>query len=142
MTNVEIAKTLSLVGAVFSMVFGIIYLLWGIVQAAIFHSTYYNYWYRSSYWIGIWILLGLPWIIYGIISLIFGILTLAVARKRLFDASTLKTGAIMCFIFGGISAGAIGGILTIVAAILAILAWDEQKKATEVPPSPPPPPPR
>jgi len=75
--------------------------------------------------------LGLPWLIYGILSLIFGALTLTVARKYLFDTSTLKTGAIMCFVFGGISAGAIGGILTIVAGILAIIAWNEQRRAAE-----------
>jgi hypothetical protein len=137
MTNIETAKTLSLFGAILSVVVGAIYLLLGMAEAAIFRSTYYDYWAGPSYWIGLWILWGLPWMIYGIFSLIFGILTLAVARKRLFDASTLKTGAIMCFIFGGISAGAIGGILTIVAGILAIIAWDEQRKAAETPSSAP-----
>jgi vacuolar-type H+-ATPase subunit I/STV1 len=135
MTEVETAKTLSLVGAILSIVFGIVYFLWGIAQVAIFYNTYNGYWYGSSYWI----LLGLSFVIYGIISLIFGILTLAVARKCLFDASTLKSGAIMCFIFGGISAAAIGGILTIIAGILAIIAWDEQRKAAEAPPRTPPP---
>jgi hypothetical protein len=137
MTNVETAKTLSLVGAILSTVLGVVYFLWGMTQVAIFYNVYNGYLYGSSYWI--WVL-GLSFMIYGIISLIFGILTLAVARKRLFDVSTLKTGAIMCFIFGGISAGAVGGILTIIAGILAIIAWDEQRKAAETPPRPPPPP--
>jgi hypothetical protein len=142
MADVGTAKTLALVGGILSVVFGVVYFLWGIALAAMFYNTYNNYYYSSNYWTGIWILLGLPWVIYGIISLIFGILTLAVARKRLFEASTLKTGAIMCFIFGGISAAAIGGALTIVGGILAILAWnDEQRKAGEAQPSVPPPPP-
>jgi vacuolar-type H+-ATPase subunit I/STV1 len=137
-TNVETAKTLSFIGAILSMVFGVIYLLWGIALVAIINNTYYNINYLGwAYVVG----LGLPWMIYGTISLIFGILTLTVARKNLVDASTLKSGAIMCFIFGGISAGAIGGIVTIVAGILSIMAWDEQRKAAEAPPPPPPNPP-
>jgi vacuolar-type H+-ATPase subunit I/STV1 len=133
MINVETAKTLSLVGAILSIVFGAVYILFGMTQVAIFYNTYNGYWYGSSYWT----LLGLSFVIYGIISLILGILTLAVARKCLVDASTLKTGAIMCFIFGGISVAAIGGILTIVAGVLAIIAWDEERKAAEASPKPP-----
>lgn len=53
-------------------------------------------------------------------------------------ASEFRTGAIMCFIFGGISAGAIGGTITIVAGILATLAWYDQTKTVKVKPPPKP----
>jgi vacuolar-type H+-ATPase subunit I/STV1 len=129
MTNVDTANTLTLIGAILSMVFGTIYVLWGIVQVIFLYSW--------GYWIGY---VGIPWIIYGILSLIFGSLTLIIARKSLLEGD-LKTGAIMCFIFGGITVAAIGGILAIVAGVLAIIAWNEQRRAAEVPPTPPPPPP-
>jgi len=115
MGNVETAKLLSYIGGILSLVFGTIYLIWGIVQALIL-----------PWW---WFFAGMNWIIYGIICLIFGPLTLFMARPHLTEGEDLKTGAIMCFIFGGISSGAIGGILTIVAGILAIIAWNEQRKA-------------
>jgi len=125
MGHADTAKTLTLVGAILSMVLGIIYLVWGIVQIATFPS-----WLKF---------LGVSWLIYGIISLIFGFLTLFLARKELLQGD-LKTGAIMCFIFGGITSAAIGGILTVVAGILAIIAWNEQRSVAEAPPPPPPPP--
>lgn len=132
MTSVETAKTLALVGAILSIVLGTIYILWGIVQVV---TLYYSFW-GYGFWMGY---LGYPWIIYGILALIFGALTF-LARRNLFEGD-LKTGAVMCFVFGGISAAAIGGILTIVAGILSIIAWNEQRRVAEAPPSPPPPPP-
>jgi len=126
MTNVDTANTLTLIGAILSMVLGTVYILWGIAQAIM--------------WVWIGGFLGFPWIIYGILSLIFGSLTLIIARKNLLEGD-LKTGAIMCFVFGGITVAAIGGILAIVAGVLAIIAWNEQRRAAEVPPTAPPPPP-
>jgi len=125
--SVETANTLTFVGGILSMVFGTIYLLGGIVQATL---EYYN----------AGIFLGFPWIIGGILALIFGMLTLFIARRSLLEGD-LKTGAILCFVFGGICAPAIGGILTVVAGILAIIAWNEQRRVAEAPPSPPPLPP-
>jgi len=133
MTNVDTANTLTLIGAILSMVLGTIYILWGIVQVITLYSWVYGY----SYWIGY---VGFPWIIYGILSLVFGSLTLIIARKNLLEGD-LKTGAIMCFVFGGITVAAIGGILAIVAGVLAIMTWNDQRRAAEVPPTPPPPPP-
>lgn len=126
MGNVETAKLLSFIGGILSSVLGTIYLLIG----ALF-----------IWW---WAFGGISWIVNGIICLIFGPLTLFVARPYLTEGEDLKTGAIMCFIFGGISAGGIGGILTIVAGILAIIAWSEQRKAVvaEAPPAAPPPKPK
>lgn len=82
---------------------------------------------------------GAGGIVYGVLCLIFGPLTLFVARPQITEGEELKTGAIMCFIFGGISAGAIGGILTIVAGVLAIIASSEERKAVmaEAPPPKP-----
>ena len=119
MGSADTAKLLALIGGILSAVFGIIYLIWGIVLAlwTIFAAT--------------------PWIIYGVLSIIFGALTLTIARDSLIKGE-LRNGAIMCFIFGGISAGAIGGIIAIVAGILAILAWYDQKKAVRVKPPPKP----
>jgi len=120
MGNVETANTLTLVGAILSLVFGTIYLLAGVALAILGG-----------------IFAGLPFMILGILSTIFGVLLLMIARKSLLSGD-LKTGAIYCFIFGGISSAAIGGILAIVAGILAMIAWDQERKAAEAPPSPPP----
>jgi uncharacterized membrane protein HdeD (DUF308 family) len=123
-TGVETAKTLALVGAILSIIFGTIYLLLGIVQVLTLNYPFSGY-------------LGYSWIIYGILALIFGALTF-LARKNLFEGD-LRTGAILCFIFGGMSVAAIGGIVTIVAGILSIIAWYEQRRLAEAPHSPPPP---
>jgi len=120
MGSVDTAKLLALIGGILSTVFGTIYLIWGIALAVIW--TIFG---------------GTGWIIYGILSIIFGALTLTIARDNLIEGE-LMTGAIMCFVFGGVSAGAIGGIITIVAGILAIIAWNEQKKAVKVKPPPKP----
>ena len=126
MGNVETASTLTLVGAILSLVFGTLYLLAGVALALIAYGG---------------IFAGLYLIVLGILSMIFGVLLLMIARKSLLSGE-LKTGAIYCFIFGGISSAAIGGILAIVAGILAIIAWDQERKAAEAPPSPPPPAPQ
>jgi len=120
MGSVDTAKLLALIGGILSTVFGTIYLIWGIALAVIW--TIFG---------------GTGWIIYGILSIIFGALTLTIARDNLIEGE-LRTGAIMCFVFGGVSVGAIGGIITIVAGILAIIAWSEQKKEVKVKPSPKP----
>lgn len=127
MGNVETARLLSFIGGILSSVFGMVYLMLGILGALFI------------WWWGIFP--GMGWITYGILCLIFGPLTLFVARPYITEGEDLKTGAIMCFIFGGISAGAIGGILTIVAGILAIIAWSDQRKVVvaEAPPAAPPP---
>ena len=126
----ETARLLSFIGGILSSIVGIIYLIWGVISLMLFG----------------WVSLALPLggvggIVYGILCLIFGVLTLSVARPYITEGEELKVGAIMCFIFGGISAGAIGGILTIVAGILAILAWSEERKAVvvETPSAAPPP---
>jgi hypothetical protein len=128
MNRVETADTLTLIGAILSTILGPIYLLVGIFSAA----------YRGS--ILNWILFVFPWVVsmiaIGILSLISGILTFFTARKKLSNGD-LKIGGILCIIFGGISSPAIGGILTIVAGILALIAWNEQRR-TQVASSPPP----
>lgn len=121
MGSVDTAKLLAFIGGILSAVFGTIYLIGGIIFAVLWWTIF----------------AAMPWIIYGILSIIFGALTLTIARDNLIEGD-LRTGAIMCFVFGGVSAGAIGGIVTIVAGILAIIAWSEQKKAVKVtPPSKP-----
>jgi len=120
MGSVDTAKLLAFIGGILSAVFGTIYLIWGIVLAVVW--TIFG---------------GTGWVIYGILSIIFGALTLTIARDNLIEGE-LRTGAIMCFVFGGVSVGAIGGIITIVAGILAIIAWSDQRKEVKVKPPPKP----
>lgn len=124
MGKVETAERLSFIGGILASVLGTIYLI------LIVHRIWR------------WGMSGTRAIlVYAVLCLIFGSLTLFVARPYIKKGGDLIIGAIMCFIFGGISAGAIGGILTIVAGVLAILASSEQRKAVvaEAPPPPPPP---
>jgi hypothetical protein len=130
MGRVETANTLSLVGAILSTVIGTIYLLVGISVTVLYRGS-------NLFWILFVFPLVISLMIIGILSLIFGTLTSFIARKKLLEGD-IKTAAIMCFVFGGITVPAIGGILTIAAGILAILAWDEQRKTVGAP-SPPPP---
>jgi hypothetical protein len=127
MSRLDTAKTLSFVGAILSLIFGVIYLLVGIASLAIL-----------SAWVGAYVFVWAPWLVLGIVEMIFGILTLIMARKKLMaGGEELKMGAIFCMVFGCITIPAIGGILTLVAGILAIIEYGEQKKTPEVPPPPP-----
>lgn len=120
MASVDTARLLALIGGILSTVFGTIYILWGIFLALVTTA-----------------LLGVGPVIYGILSIIFGALTLTIAKNSLVEGD-FRTGGIMCIVFGGVSAGAIGGIVTIVAGVLGILAWHEETKAVKVMPPPTP----
>jgi len=122
MASIDTARLLAQIGGILSTVFGTIYIIWGIILALISP------------------ILGAGPVIYGILSIIFGGLTLTIARDSLVEGEELRTGAIICFVFGGVSAVAIGGIVTIVAGVLAIIAWHEGRKAVRVTPAPLPPP--
>lgn len=122
MGSADTAKLLAFIGGILSAVLGTIYLVvLGIVVPILWWTIF----------------AGIGWIIYGILSIIFGALTLTIARDNLIEGE-LRTGAILCFVFGGVSVLAIGGVITIVAGILAILAWNDQRKAVKVRPPPEP----
>lgn len=132
MGNVETAELLSRIGGIISVIVGISYVIIGFGRI----------WFLPHIFMYFVPLISL--IIYGVVAILFGLITLFVVRPHITEGGDLKTAAIMCFIFGAISAGAIGGILTVVAGIILILAWTDVRKVDmALPPSttytPPPP---
>lgn len=121
MENFEIAQLLALIGGILSIIVGVGLLIWGSI-------VLFGYGYATGAGVG------------GILGVIFGFLTLFVARPRLgLGGEDLKTGGIMCIIFGVFSGGTVAGILTIVAGIIGLIAWNEGKTPRTAPPPPPPP---
>jgi len=133
MTKVDTAITLAFVGAILSLILGTLGLIGGIVVVAL-----------SGPWAYITVGLWAELLVFGILSMIGGILTFVLARNKLMaGGEELKMGAIFCIIFGCIAmigSFIIGGILILVAGILGMIEWSEQKKAAEAAPPPPPPP--
>ena len=126
MGKVKTARVLSFIGGIISSIVGTIYLIWAVISV-IFQIDII---WVPFHWVSFGALSpGGGRIVSGVLGIIFGLLTLFVARPYITEGESLKTGAILCFIFGSISAGVIGGTLIIVAGILAIIAWSDQRKA-------------